>query len=67
MAQLRLKVGRIGALLRDAIRDAEPSELSVELNFGLKGEIDLIPILLNGSSEGSIKVTMKWSKKDPGK
>jgi hypothetical protein len=64
LAMLRSAVAGIGSSLRHSFEEAQPSELKVELNFGLKGDVRLIPVLLNGSGEGSIKVSMTWKKPD---
>src|SRR4051812_37926183 len=60
LALLRGAIAGIGASLRGAVAAAKPDELSVDLNFGIKGETKLAPVLLNGAGEGSIRVTIKW-------
>ncbi|WP_020560222.1 CU044_2847 family protein [Thiofilum flexile] len=46
----------------DSLKDLEPDEWSVELNLGFKGEVQIIPVLVKGESEGSITVTATWKK-----
>ena len=65
LAALRRAVAAIGGSMRGALAEAQPQELCIELNFGIKGETHLIPVLLNGSANGSIKVQMKWTRAGP--
>jgi len=60
LSMLRGAVTGIGAALRSALLETKPSEMSVALSFALKGEANPIPVLVNGSGEGSIRVEIKW-------
>jgi hypothetical protein len=63
-SMLRRAVSGIGAALHVAYLATKPDEMTVELSFALKGETELIPVLINGSGEGSIRVAIKWKKLD---
>jgi Trypsin-co-occurring domain 1 len=52
----------IGAGLKKAAETTKPDELILELSFALKGETHLIPVLVNGSGNGSIRFRIKWAK-----
>ena len=62
LTSLKRGIGALGAAFKSVLAEAEPTEMSVELNVGLKGTANLVPILLNGSGEGSIKIVMKWKQ-----
>ncbi len=44
------------------VEDMEPDEWSVEINIGMKGKATIIPVLVSGEGNGSIKVTAKWKR-----
>lgn len=46
----------------DSLQEMQPDEWSVELNIGFKGKATIIPILVSGEGNGSLKVTAKWKK-----
>lgn len=46
----------------DSLKDLNPDEWSVEINVGFKGKATIIPILVSGEGNGSIKVTATWKK-----
>jgi hypothetical protein len=60
LSMLRASISGIGGALRGALGKAQPDEMTVALNFVLKGEVNVIPVLMQGSGEGSIKVELKW-------
>lgn len=60
LSMLRNAVSGIGGALRGALDKTQPDEMTVALNFVLKGEVNVIPVLMQGSGEGSIKVELKW-------
>jgi hypothetical protein len=60
LSMLRDAVSAIGGSLRGALGKARPDEMTVTLKFVLKGEVNLIPVLVQGSGDGSIKVELKW-------
>lgn len=62
LSMLRNAVSTIGGALRGALGDARPDEMTVDLTFALKGEVNIIPVLMRGSGEGSIKVGLKWTR-----
>lgn len=62
-----------GKLLRETIsgtaktvlsgfQELQPDEWSVEINIAMKGKATIIPVLVSGEGEGSIKVTATWKK-----
>jgi hypothetical protein len=65
LATLETAIKDLSNSIRKALQEAQPNEFSVQLNFGLKGGIQVIPVLLKGSAEGSIKVKVKWTRADP--
>jgi hypothetical protein len=47
----------------DSLKNLQPDEWSVEINIGMKADdMQVIPVLVKGSGEGSIKVTATWKK-----
>lgn len=47
----------------DSLKGLQPDEWSVEINIGMKAEdMKVIPVLVTGTGEGSLKVTAKWKK-----
>jgi Trypsin-co-occurring domain 1 len=55
----------VSGITRDfkaALAAAEPSEFGLELSFSLKADVRPVPVLVNGSGEGAIKVTVLWKK-----
>ena len=47
-----------------AVSESKLNEMSVELNFGFRGKINPIPILLSGEASSSLKIIAKWIFKD---
>jgi hypothetical protein len=62
LSMLRNAVSTIGGALHGALGNARPDEMTVDLTFALKGEVNIIPVLMQGSGEGSIKVGLKWTR-----
>lgn len=47
----------------DSLKGLQPDEWSVEINIGMKADdMKIIPVLVTGSGEGSLKITAKWKK-----
>lgn len=47
----------------DSLKGLQPDEWSVEINIGMKADkMRIIPVLVTGTGEGSLKVTAKWKK-----
>ncbi|QLQ30280.1 MAG: hypothetical protein HZT40_23085 [Candidatus Thiothrix singaporensis] len=47
----------------NSLKDLQPDEWSVEINIGMKAEdMKVIPVLVTGSGEGSLKITATWKK-----
>ncbi|WP_058554193.1 CU044_2847 family protein [Thiohalocapsa sp. ML1] len=44
--------------------DAPPTEWTMELGIGFKGEGTPVPVIVAGSSSGSVKVTARWKRDD---
>jgi hypothetical protein len=42
--------------------DAAPEEWTMELGIGFKGEGRPVPVIVAGSSSGSVKVTARWKR-----
>jgi Trypsin-co-occurring domain 1 len=49
-------------LVFNGLKDLQADEWSVELNIGLKAEASIIPVLVKGEGNASLKVTVKWKK-----
>ena len=47
----------------DSLKGLQPDEWSVEINIGMKADdMKIIPVLVTGSGEGSLKITATWKK-----
>jgi hypothetical protein len=42
--------------------DAAPREWTMELGIGFKGDSRPVPVIVAGSSSGSIKITARWKR-----
>ena len=63
-SMLRDAVSAFGGALHGALGRVRPSEMTVSLNFVLKGDVQIIPVLAQGSGEGSIQIVLKWMPTD---
>ena len=62
---LQESIRGVAQSVRDSLKDMKPDEWSVEINIGMKGKATIIPVLVSGEGNGSIKVIAKW-KRDTG-
>ena len=51
----------ITSSVKDAFKENQPDEFSVEINFGFAGK-GAIPFIVSGETKGSIKVKATWKK-----
>jgi hypothetical protein len=59
------RVGEIGSLVMDKLKEAKPSKTTVELRFGFAVEAGKLTALwVGGKGEASLTVTMEWSGAD---
>jgi hypothetical protein len=47
-------------IVREALSKAAPVEVTLEISIGFKGKVDLVPVIVSGSSEGAMKIIAKW-------
>jgi hypothetical protein len=50
--------------VQSSFGDAAPKEWSMELGIGFKGDSQPVPVIVAGSTSGSIKVTARWQRDD---
>ncbi len=49
---------------RDALKDVNPDEFSVEMNIGFIGKTNPIPFIAGADLQGGVKVTATWKKEE---
>jgi hypothetical protein len=59
--QVHATVKALCATMQSALKDTQPDEWSLELNFGFKGQAG-IPFVTQGEANGAVKVTATWKK-----
>lgn len=62
MKALKDILGGVFDTVHDAIKERAPDEWGIELNIAFKGKVDVIPVIVSGESNASIKVHAKWVK-----
>jgi hypothetical protein len=62
-ALLKETIAGVAQSAFDSLKQLQPDEWSVEFAIGMKADkVRVIPVLLTGSGEASLKVTAKWIK-----
>lgn len=61
LVELKRSISAIASEMRDAMLAVQPDEATLDLSFSLKGDVQLIPVLVKSSGEGEIKVSFKWT------
>lgn len=61
-ALLSKQIEGLGALAREAIAKASPTEIAIEAHLKFSGGVNVIPFFANASGEGGLKLTLKWTK-----
>ena len=61
MNLLKDDLKNIATSVKDAFKENQPNEFSVEVNFGFVGK-GAIPLIVSGETKGSIKVKATWKK-----
>jgi hypothetical protein len=62
MAMLRHSIGAMARNVHASLAEHAPAEWAMEVSIGFKGETRPIPVIVTGSSSGSVKVTAKWTR-----
>lgn len=62
MKALKGMLAGVFEMIHEAIQEKSPDEWGIELNIAFKGRIDVIPVIVSGESNASIKVSAKWVK-----
>jgi len=63
MNLLKDDLKNISTLVKDAFKENQPNEFSVEVNFSFVGK-GAIPLIVSGETKGSIKVKAIWKSGD---
>jgi hypothetical protein len=62
-ALLKETIAGVAQSAFDSLKQLQPDEWSVEFAIGMKADkVRIIPVLLTGSGEASLKITAKWVK-----
>ena len=62
-ALLKETIAGVAQSAFDSLKQLQPDEWSVEFAIGMKADkVRVIPVLLTGSGEASLKITAKWVK-----
>lgn len=62
-AMLKETIAGVAQSAFDSLKQIQPDEWSVEFAIGMKADkVRVIPVLLTGSGEASLKITAKWVK-----
>ena len=60
-SQLRMALSAVAQPVADAMRELAPAEWTLEVQLGFKGEAG-VPCIVKGEANGSLKVTVKWTR-----
>ena len=61
MELLKDDLKSIASSVKEAFKENQPDEFSIEVNFGFAGK-GAIPFIVSGETKGSIKVKATWKK-----
>lgn len=59
---LQETISQTAQTVLDSLENLQPDEFQLELNIGLKGKANIIPVLVSSEGNASIKITAKWVK-----
>lgn len=61
--QVFRQIARFAGKLKEVVTATEPDEAQIEIGVGFSIEAgQLTAVLLKGTAEGNVKVTLKWTK-----
>ena len=64
LAAMQRAVAGLARSVQASFGDAAPNEWTMELGIGFKGDAAPVPVVVAGSSSGSVKVTARWKRDD---
>lgn len=64
LAAMRHAIAGMARSVQAGFGDAAPKEWTMELGIGFKGEGQPVPVVVAGSSSGSIKIIARWKRED---
>jgi hypothetical protein len=62
LEQLRSNIQIMANQVHQALKDHKPQQWSLEFSIGFKGKANPVPFILQGETNGALKVTATWKE-----